>query len=61
MYITWSNRKVTRSADVAQILNLLRGGAKYTTPVEFPSCVRSLVLYKALRQKWSKRKAENLL
>lgn len=44
-------RQVTRLSDVAQILNLQRGGPRYTTLVYFPSCVRSLVLYKAFRRK----------
>lgn len=30
----------------------------FTRPVVFPSCVRSLIFYKAVRQKRSKRKAE---
>lgn len=57
MYIGWSNGKVTRLSNGAQILDSLRGGAKYTTPVEFPSCVKSLILHKALRQKRSIKKS----
>lgn len=44
MYSGWSNRKVNRLSDVDQILNLLKGGIKYTTLVEFPSCVRSFII-----------------
>lgn len=43
---------------IGQILSSLTRGAEYTTSVQFPSCVRSLVSYKALRRKRSKRKAE---
>lgn len=57
MYTGWSNRKVTRLSDVARVLNSLRGGDKYTA-VDFPSCVGSLVLYKALRQKINKKSWE---
>lgn len=50
-------KKVTRLSNDGQFLNSLRRRAKYTS-VEFPSCVRFLVSFKALRKKISEVKGE---